>query len=162
MTPQLPADPTKRFFEHYPAGAVFEIGSFTVSERDIIDFARQYDPQDMHTDPQIAAAGPFGEVIASGWHTIGLMMRLLVQNFLPKNGLAAPGIDELRWPRPVRPGDTLRVRVTVLDARRSRSKPDRGLVQNLVEIFNQNDELVLSMKPLNMVRCRPDIAASAA
>jgi acyl dehydratase len=154
MTSQLPASPTERFFEDYPTGAVFDIGSFTVSEREIIDFARQYDPQDMHVNPAIAAAGPFGGVIASGWQTIALMMRLFVANFLPKNGLAAPGIDELRWPRPVRPADTLRVRVTIEEARRSRNKPDRGLVRGLVEVFNQNDELVLSMRPMNLVRCR--------
>lgn len=156
MANSLPVAPEERFFEHYPVGAVFELGSFSVTEREIIDFARQYDPQDMHVDPAIAATGPFGEVIASGWQTIGLTMRLFVANFLPKNGLAAPGIDELRWPRPVRPGDTLRVRITVQEARRSRSKPDRGLVQVLVEVSNQNDELVLTMRPMNLIRCRPE------
>ncbi|MGE0419811.1 MAG: MaoC family dehydratase [Acetobacteraceae bacterium] len=155
MASQLPADPTQRFFEHYPPGAVFDIGSFSVTAQDIIAFARLYDPQDMHVDPEVAAAGPFGEVIASGWHTVGLMMRLLVANFLPKNGLAAPGIDELRWPRPVRPGDTLNVRVTIQDARLSRSKPDRGLVHGLVEVFNQKGEVVMSMRPMNLVRVRP-------
>jgi acyl dehydratase len=115
----------------------------------------------MHVDPAMAKEGPFGGIIASGWHTIGLMMRLFVDNFLPKNGLAAPGIDEVRWPRPVRPGDTLRVRVTILEARRSRSKPDRGLVRGLVEVFNQHDEIVLTMKPMNLVRCRPDSLAAA-
>lgn len=155
MSHTLPSDPTQRFFEHYPVGAVFDIGSFTVSEQEIIDFASQYDPQDMHVDRDLAATGPFGEVIASGWQTISLMMRLFVQNFLPKNGLAAPGIDELRWPRPVRPGDTLRVRITIQEARVSRSKPDRGLVQGLVEVFNQNDEVVMTMRPMNLVRLRP-------
>jgi acyl dehydratase len=151
---------TSRWFEDYPVGAVFEFGSLTVSEAEIIAFARQYDPQDMHIDPTLAAEGPFGQVIASGWHTVGLMMRLIVDHFLPKNGLAAPGIDELRWPRPVCPGDTLRVRVTVLDARRSRSKPDRGLITNFVEVLNQNDEVVLTMKPMNLVRCRPESLVS--
>lgn len=155
MSHPLPADPTQRFFEHYPVGAVFDIGSFTVSEQEIIDFAALYDPQDMHVDRAVAAKGPFGEVIASGWQTVGLMMRLFVANFLPKNGLAAPGIDELRWPRPVRPGDTLRVRITIQEARVSRSKPDRGLVQGLVEVFNQNDEVVMTMRPMNLVRLRP-------
>ncbi len=155
MAHQLPADPTQRFFEHYPVGAVFELGSFTVTENQIIDFARLYDPQDMHVDPALAATGPFGEVIASGWQTISLMMRLFVANFLPKNGLAAPGIDELRWPRPVRPGDALSVRMTIQQARLSRSKPDRGLVQGLVEVSNQNGEVVLTMKPMNLIRVRP-------
>ena len=83
-----------------------------------------------------AEQGPFGEVIASGWQTVAVMMRLFVDHYLPTGGLAAPGIDELRWPNPVRPGDTLRVRVTVLEARLSRSKPDRGLVRSFVEVLN--------------------------
>lgn len=159
MPHALPGQQADRWFEDYPQGAVFEFGSVTVSAGDIIAFARQYDPQPMHIDPALAAEGPFGEVIASGWHTIGLMMRMFVEQFLPANGLAAPGIDEVRWPRPVRPGDTLRVRVTIIEARRSRSKPDRGLVQSLVEVFNQNDEVVLTMKPMNLVRTRPDTLA---
>jgi len=147
--------PTDRWFEDYPVGTTFELGSVTVSEAEIIEFARRYDPQDMHVDPTLAAQGPFGGIIASGWHTIGMVMRLIVENFLPKNGLAAPGIDELRWPNPVRPGDTLSVRVTIEQARRSRSRDDRGLVHSLVEAINQNGEVVLSMKPMNMVRIRP-------
>ena len=155
MADQLPADPTQRWFEHYPVGAVFELGSFTLSEQEIIDFARQYDPQDMHTDPAVAKDGPFGEVIASGWQTIGTMMRLFVEGFLPKNGLAAPGIDEVRWHLPVRPGDVLHVRMTVETARASRTKPDRGLVQGKVEVFNQHNAVVLSLRPMNFIRCRP-------
>src|SRR4051794_16186337 len=160
MASDFTIPPEERFFEDYPAGAVFEFGSVTVSQAEIIDFASRYDPQAMHVDPEIAAQGPFGQVIASGWHTVGLMMRLLVEHFLPKNGLAAPGIDELRWPRPVRPGDTLRVRVSIFEARRSRSKPDRGLITSFVEVLNQNDETVLTMRPMNLVRCRPESLAS--
>ena len=100
------------------------------------------------------AAGPFGEVIASGWHTMSLTMRLIADNFLPHNGLASPGIDELRWPAPVRPGDRLSVRATIQQARRSRSKPDRGLLNSLVETVNQDGDVVLSLKPMNLVRCR--------
>lgn len=143
-----------RFFEDYKLGATYVLGSFTVTEAEIISFASQYDPQVMHTDPRLAAEGPFGEVIASGWHTVSRSMRLLVENFLPFNGLAAPGIDELRWPRPVRPGDTLTLQATIQDARRSRSKPDRGLIQTLLELLNQNGEVVMSMKPMNLVRTR--------
>lgn len=145
---------TDRFFEDYKLGATYVLGSFTVTEAEIISFASQYDPQAMHTDPRLAAEGPFGEVIASGWHTVSRSMRLLVENFLPFNGLAAPGIDELRWPRPVRPGDTLTLQATIQDARRSRSKPDRGLIQTLLELLNQNGEVVMSMKPMNLVRTR--------
>jgi len=155
MTSALPADPTQRFFEHYPEGAVFELGSFTMTEQDIIDFARQFDPQDMHTDPVVAAAGPFGGIIASGWQTIGLMMRLFVERFLPKNGLASPGIDELRWTHPVFPGDVLSVRVTVTEARLSRTRHDRGLTRNLIEIRNQHGAVVLTMRPMNFIRVRP-------
>ena len=135
-------------------GATYRCGSFTLSEEEIIAFASQYDPQVMHTDPARAAEGPFGEIIASGWHTVSRAMRLLVDNFLPYDGLAAPGIDELRWPRPVRPGDTLTLHATVQEARRSRSKPDRGLVHTLLEVLNQNGEVVMSMKPMNFVRVR--------
>ncbi len=146
--------PTDRFFEDYKVGATYVCGSFTLTEDEIIAFASQYDPQMMHTDRRLAASGPFGEVIASGWHTIARAMRLLVDNFLPHDGLAAPGIDELRWPRPVRPGDTLTLHATIEQARRSRSKPDRGLVHTLLEVLNQRGEVVMSMKPMNLVRVR--------
>ncbi len=146
--------PTDRFFEDYTVGATYVCGSFTVTEQEIIAFATLYDPQMMHIDRRLAAEGVFGEIIASGWHTVALAMRPFVDTFLPFNGLAAPGIDELRWPRPVRPGDTLTVRVTVQAARRSQSKPDRGLLVLLMEVFNQDGALALSMKPTNMVRVR--------
>ena len=141
-------------------GAVFEFGSVTLSETDIIGFARQYDPQAMHVDPALSAAGPFGQVIASGWQTVAVMMRLIVDHYLPQNGLASPGIDELRWLRPVRPGDTLRLRITVTEARRSRSKPDRGLLTSFVEVLNQDNAVVLTMRPMNLVRCRPESLVS--
>jgi acyl dehydratase len=155
----LPANPEERRFEDYPVGAVFEFGSVTMTQDEIVAFAREYDPQDMHVDPALAAAGPFGEIIASGWHTMGVMMRMFVAHYLPKNGLASPGIDEIRWPRPVRPGDTLRVRATITEARRSRSQPDRGLVTAFVEVLNQNDEPVLTVRPMNLIRTRLQIDA---
>ena len=146
--------PAERFFEDYAVGATYVCGSFTVTEQEIIAFATQYDPQMMHVDRALAAEGLFGEVIASGWHTVARTMRLLVENFLPHNGLAAPGIDELRWPRPVRPGDTLTLHATIEQARRSRSKPDRGLLNTLLQVVNQHGEVVMSMKPMNLVRVR--------
>jgi acyl dehydratase len=154
MFMEFPAPPADRRFEDYTVGATYICGSFTVTRDEIIEFASLYDPQAMHIDPDWAAEGPFGEVIASGWHTIARTMRLVVENFLPRNGLAAPGIDELRWPLPVRPGDTLTLHATVEQARRSRSKPDRGLIHSLLEVLNQNGELVMSMKPMNLVRVR--------
>jgi acyl dehydratase len=150
----FPTPPTDRFFEDYTVGATYVCGTFTLTEDQIIAFASQYDPQVMHVDPDLAAQGPFGQIIASGWHTIARTMRLVVENFLPHNGLAAPGIDELRWPRPVRPGDTLTVHATVQDARRSHTKPDRGLIQTLLQVINQNAEVVMSLKPMNLVRVR--------
>jgi acyl dehydratase len=146
--------PTDRYFEDYTIGATYICGSFTMTEDEIIKFATQYDPQMMHIDRQLAAQGQFGEVIASGWHTVAKTMRLVVENFLPHNGLAAPGVDEVRWPRPVRPGDTLTLHATIQDARLSRTKPDRGLLHILLELLNQHGEVVLSLKPMNLARVR--------
>jgi acyl dehydratase len=144
-----------RYFEDYLPGAVYEFGGAEVSEAEIVDFARRWDPQPMHVDAEAAARGRFGGLIASGWQTAAIMMRLFVDHFLSKTAsLASPGIDELRWTRPVRPGDVLRIRVTVLDATRSRSRPDRGMVRTLVEVLNQNDEIVMTLKPMNLLRCR--------
>jgi acyl dehydratase len=145
-----------RWFEDFVPGAVHEFGNAAVTEAGIVNFARQFDPQPMHIDPDAAKGGHFGGLIASGWHTAGLMMRLFVDHFLPGHAsLASPGIDELRWIRPVRPGDRLHLRVTVLETARSRSKPDRGMVRTLVEVLNQNGEVVMSLKPMNLLRCRP-------
>ncbi len=145
-----------RYFEDYPPGLVMEFGDVLVDPEEIVDFASRYDPQPMHTDPAAAAAGQFGGLIASGWHTVGLQMRLFATQFLSSaSSLPSPGIDELRWLRPVRPGDRLSLRVTVLEANRSRSKPDRGLVKSLIEVRNQTGETVMTLKPLNLVRLRP-------
>jgi acyl dehydratase len=144
-----------RYFEDYVAGTVSEYGEVRVSEAEILEFARRFDPQLMHVDPEAAKRGRFGGLIASGWHTGAMMMRLLAENFLPKEAsLASPGIDELRWLHPVRPGDVLRIRVTVLDATRSRSKPDRGVVRTLIEVLNQDGVVVMSLKPMNIIAAR--------
>jgi len=144
-----------RHFEDYVPGSVFEYGEVAVREAEIIEFARRFDPQAMHVDPVAAARGRFDGLIASGWHTAAMVMRLLVDNFLPgRASLASPGIDELRWLRPVRPGDVLHIRVSVLEATRSRSKPDRGIVRTLVEVLNQDAVVVMSMKPMNIIACR--------
>jgi acyl dehydratase len=147
--------PADRYFEDYSVGTVDEFGDVLVTAEEIIEFARRYDPQTMHVDAVAAATGPFGGLIASGWHTASLTMRLFVEHYLSKVAtLPSPGIDELRWVRPVRPGDTLRMRVTVLEARRSKSKPDRGIVRSLVEVLNQNGEVVMSQRPMNLMLCR--------
>jgi acyl dehydratase len=144
-----------RYFEDYVPGSVFAYGEIRVDEAAIIEFARRFDPQDMHVDPEKAVSGRFGGLIASGWHTAALMMRLLADNFLPREAsLASPGIDELRWLQPVRPGDVLRIRVSVLEATRSRSRPDRGMVRTLVEVLNQRGDVAMSLKPMNIIACR--------
>ena len=144
-----------RYFEDYLAGAVFECGRTLVTEAEIIEFARRYDPQDMHVDPDAAARGRFGGLVASGWQTAAMTMRLIAENFLSKGtSLASPGIDELRWLKPVRPGDVLRIRVTVVEATPSRSRSDRGMVRSLVETLNQDGDVVMSMKPMNIIRRR--------
>jgi acyl dehydratase len=155
MDDAIRVPPAERYFEDYHVGMIDEFGDIAVTAEEIVEFARRYDPQSMHVDPLAAAQGPFGGLIASGWHTASMVMRLFVEHYLSKVAtLPSPGVDELRWVRPVRPGDTLRVRVTVLETRRSRSKPDRGLVRGLVEVLNQNDELVMTQRPMNLMRCR--------
>src|SRR4029079_8109035 len=145
----------QRYFEDYVVGSTYEYGTATVDLREAVAFAEQFDPQPIHIDPVAAAQGPFGGLIASGWHTAALMMRLFVDHYLSNvASLASPGIDELRWIKPVRPGDTLRIRVTVTEARRSRSKPDRGIVRTLIAVLNQRGETVLTMNAMNLLRCR--------
>jgi acyl dehydratase len=144
-----------RYFEDYIPGAVFEFGEARVSEDEIVEFARRFDPQPMHIDPEAATRGHFGGLIASGWHTAAMMMRLVVDYFLPQEAsLGSPGIDELRWLQPVRPGDVLRVRVTVLETTRSRSRPDRGVIRGLMEVLNQRGEVVMSLKAMNIIAAR--------
>jgi acyl dehydratase len=151
-----------RWFEDYVPGEVYEYGSITLDAADIIEFAGRWDPQPMHTDPQAAAQGEFGGLIASGWQTVAAMMRLLVDNFLSQvASIASPGIDELRWRRPVRPGDELHIRVLILEATRSRSRPDRGMVRTLLEVLNQHGEVVMSLKAMNLMRCRPTARGAA-
>jgi acyl dehydratase len=144
------------YFEDYVPGRTVDCGTFSVDEEQIIAFARDYDPQPFHVDPKAAAEGPYGGIIASGWQTTSLMMRQVVEHFIsPQSGLGAAGIDEIRWPRPVRPGDTLRVTATVLEARRSASKPDRGIVRSQMELTNAAGETVMTLSAVNFVLVRP-------
>jgi acyl dehydratase len=150
----------QRYFEDYPPGAVFEGGPIYVDEAEVLAFARCYDPQPFHVEAAAAARSMYGGIIASGWHTASMTMRVLVDSYLSSvASLGSPGIDELRWTLPVRPGDTLHVRITVIEVRRSRSKPDRGLVRTLIETRNQRDHVVLSMKAMNLMLCR-DVASA--
>ena len=148
-----------RYFEDYPVGAVFELGSMSVTEHEIIEFAERFDPQPFHIDPAAAHDTIYGGIIASGWHTGSIFMRLLVDGFISSvASMGSPGIDEIRWPVPVRPGDRLRLRVTILEARLSKSKPDRGITKTLGELFSQNGEIVMSVRSNGFVGCRPQIA----
>lgn len=149
------APPDQRYFEDYVTGSIFEFGQISLTAEEIIDFAKRFDPQFIHTSPEAAASGPFGGLIASGWHTAGVMMRLFADHFLSHvASIASPGIDELRWLLPVRPGDSLSIRVNVLETKRSRSKPDRGAVHSFVEVLNQRKEVVMTVKAANIIKCR--------
>jgi len=145
-----------RYFEDYVEGDVHRFGTIAVEADEIIAFAKRFDPQTMHTVPEAAKSGPFGGLIASGWHTAGLMMRLYVEHYLTHvASLASPGLDELRWLKPVRPGDTLSLRVTVLKTVPSKSKPDRGAVTSFVEVINLVGEIVMTLKIVNIIAKRP-------
>lgn len=155
MTTQPDRAAAERWFEDYRAGSVHDIGSVRVDKDEVIEFARRYDPQRFHTDEEAAQRTIFGGLIASGWHTAALMMRLLADNFLPgAASLGAPAVDALRWHLPVRPGDLLSVQVTVCETRRSRSKPDRGVMRTRVEVANQRGELAMSLEAVNILLCR--------
>ena len=144
-----------RYLEDYVVGSVYEFGSITVKEAEIIDFARRFDPQVFHSDPEAAKKTIFGGLVASGWHTSSMMMRLFADHYLSRTaGLGSPGIDELRWTKPVRPGDELSIRVTVMEANRSRSKPDRGVLRSFVEVLNQDRDVVLTANAVTFMLCR--------
>ena len=145
-----------RWFEDYVVGTTAEHGTVRVQEDELVDFGRRFDPQPFHVDREAAATGPYGGLIASGWHTCALMMRLLAQEYLsPVSSLGSPGVDELRWIRPVRPGDELTLRTTVEETRLSRSKPDRGLVRTRAELTGPTGDVVLSLVAMNLVLIRP-------
>ena len=154
MTFNIPSH--DRYFEDYIEGDIHRFGTITVEADEVIAFAKRFDPQVIHTNPEAAKQTPFGGLTASNWHTASLMMRLYAEHYLPKvASLGSPGIDELRWLKPVRPGDILSVRVTVLKATPSKSKPDRGVVTSSIEVFDQADELVMTLKCVNIIARRP-------
>jgi acyl dehydratase len=145
-----------RYFEDFVAGQSTELGSHLVTESSIVAFAREYDPQPFHVDPVRAKDSFFGGLVASGWQTAGVYMRMVVDRILADSAsLVSPGIDELRWLLPVRPGDNLRGRFTVLETRASQSRPDRGLVRTRGELFNQHGELVMTLVATNFFGRRP-------
>ncbi|MBV9688953.1 MAG: MaoC family dehydratase [Ktedonobacteraceae bacterium] len=145
-----------RYFEDCQVGDVFELGSRSVGEEEIIAFAKQYDPQPFHISPELAKDSFFGGIIASGWHTTAMFMRLLVDGLLSETlSLGSPGVDEIRWLKPVRPGDILRGRLTILECTPSRSRPEMGIIRSKGELFNQNDELVMHLISIHFAGRRP-------
>jgi acyl dehydratase len=145
-----------RYWEDIKEGEVVELGSRTMEKDRMVAFAREFDPQPFHTDEKAAEASIWGGLIASGWLTGSVLMRIFYDGYLKDTAsLGSPGLDELRWLKPVRPGDTLTVRLTVLETAASRSKPDRGIVRSLMEVVNQHGEIVMTTKGVNFIRRRP-------
>jgi acyl dehydratase len=137
-----------RFFEDLAVGETKSTPEVSVSETDIVEFARRYDPQDMHTGARGPSRSAFEGIIASGWHTAALVMRILVDShLLGETPLLGLGVDDLRWPNPVRPGDIIRAETEVLSIERSRSKPSHGIVRLKVTAYNQHREVVYQMSP---------------
>jgi acyl dehydratase len=136
-----------RYWEDFEIGDVREVGPVTVTEDEIVDFARRFDPQPFHVDPEAAKASPYGGLIASGWHTTALFMGMFVRAvLLDSASLGSPGVEEIRWTAPVRPGDTLGGRSTVTDVQPSSKDPRRGTVYTTNEVFNQDGALVMTLK----------------
>lgn len=147
--------PDKRFFEDYVTGAVHEFGAISVGETEVIEFGQRFVPLSYHTDPEAAKKSIYGGLIASGWHTAALMMRLYTDYYLSKvANVGSPGCDELRWTKPVFPGDELSIRIKVIETRLSESKPDRGILRSFVEVLNQKREVVMTVTMVNFVRTR--------
>lgn len=135
------------YFEDFKPGMVLDLGERTLTKDEIVAFAREYDPQPFHVDEGAARESPFGGLIASGWHTGSVFMRLYADAILSRAAsMGSPGVEELRWLKPVRPGDTLTARVTVLDTVPSARNPKRGTVHLLSEVENQRGETAMTMK----------------
>ena len=144
------------FWEDFPAGQVREFGALRVTRDAVIAFAREFDPQPFHLDDAAAKASLFGRLAASGWHTCAMAMRMMCDAYLLESAsLGSPGLENLKWHKPVYPGDTLCVRLTVLEARPMASRPGVGLIKSHWDVKNQHAEVVLSMEGWGMFRCRP-------
>lgn len=145
-----------QFYEDLVVGTIARFGNYAVTRDEVIDFARKYDPQPFHLDDEAAAATHFGRLAASGWHTAGMMMAMNVAHFTEHQtaSLGSPGIDQLRWLKPVYPGDTLHMESELLEKRRSASKPEMGLTKTKSTVYNQHDEPVMSLIANGMIRVR--------
>lgn len=146
-----------RYFEDFQVGDTIDLGTTPqVTAEEIVAFARQFDPQPFHLDAEAARHSAFGQLVASGWHTVALLMRLLVDGLLNDTiSMGSPGVDAVRWLRPLRPGDTLRARFTVLEATPSKSRSTMGIIRSRLEAFNQDDEPVMTLEGIHFVGRRP-------
>ena len=146
-----------KYLEDYEVGQRSSFGRYEVTREEVLEFATKYDPQPFHLDDAAAAQTYFGRISASGWHTCAMTMRMLVDNMAKEKsaGLGSPGLDELRWLRPVYPGDTLRVEGEVIEVRPSQSRPEMGSTKNRLTVFNQHDEPVMTMVSIGLIRRRP-------
>jgi acyl dehydratase len=150
------AVPDQLYWEDFKPGEVIELGRHTFTEAQIIAFGREYDPQPFHIDPEAARQTYYGGLIASGWHTCAVGMRLMVETFIGRAASAgSPGVDNIRWLGPVRSGDTITYRRTIMEVRPSASRPDIGLVRSLSEALNQRGEMVMTMEGWGLFRRRP-------
>ena len=148
--------PPMRFYEDIAIGTKSSFGHYQVTRQEVMDFASKYDPQPFHLDDEAAAQTHFGRLSASGWHTCSMTMAMMVENMKDEKsaGLGSPGVDQLRWKKPVYPGDTLRCETEIIEKRRSASRPEMGIFKSHIRTFNQNDELVLEMVSNALIRTR--------
>jgi acyl dehydratase len=143
------------YFEDYKIGSVYETDSVIVTEEEIIAFGKQFDPQYFHVDPIAAKGSMFGGLVSSGWHTCAIFMKLYVDNFVsPISSLGSPGVEQIRWITPVRPNDSLRLKIVIKEAKRSKTKHMLGIIVPYAEMYNQNGELVMTMTATNFFKCR--------
>lgn len=150
----------KHYWEDFVVGETIEIGRRKVDRDEVVAFAKEFDPQPFHVDEAAAEASMFGGLIASGWHTCAMVMRLMCDNYLLDSAsLGSPGVEHVKWLKPVRPGDTIRAMRTVLESRRSGSKPEMGIVKTRWDVYNQDDEQVMTMEGYGLFKVR---AASVA
>jgi acyl dehydratase len=145
----------KYYFEDFHPGDTFPMGEVAVDKGEVIEFATSYDPQPFHVDEEAAKQSMYGGLIASGWHTVAMVMRMMVDSYLRDSAsLGSPGVDNVRWLKPVRPGDTIRAQRTVLEARASHSRPEMGIVKTRWDVFNQKSEVVMTMEGYGMFKRR--------
>jgi acyl dehydratase len=155
----LSSAPRRYFWEDFPVGRVREFGAYKVTRAAVVAFAREFDPQPFHLDDAAAAASLFGRLAASGWHTCAIAMRMMCDAYLLESAsLGSPGLDKLSWTKPVYPGDTLHMRLEVLEARPLASRPEVGLVRSRWDVMNQHNDTVLTMEGYGMFRRRAPAA----